>query len=150
MNEKVKRWLSLRPLQRHSLVLLVGGMVYIGLGWIFMTTEELSPVREATLALALEHAPLKTWGFIFVVAGILAVISARWPSFSDRWGYAILTGLASGWAGMYCLNYIFNYSHVRTLGYGMVWGLLAFMWWAISGLVNPAEILQEDDEHGVR
>lgn len=139
------KWLSFRPWERHSLVLLVGGLVYIGVGLIFMTTTELTPSREATLALALSHAPLPTWGFIFVAGGVLVCSSSRWPSFHNTWGYMILTGVASGWSGMYLIGYIFVFTHHGTLAYAMIWGLLAFLWWAISGLVNPEQIVEVVD-----
>ena len=138
----IQDWLAFRPWERHGLVLAVGGSVYILLGLIFMGTEEMTATRQATLELALRHAPLHTWGFVFFCGGVLAVSSSKWPRFNNSWGYMVLTGLASGWSAMYFVNYILNRPTLVTLGYGLVWGLLAFMWWAISGLVNPEEVLE--------
>jgi hypothetical protein len=133
MNERVKKWFSFRPWERHSLVLMVGGFVYIFVGLAFINATHLTATRELSMAVALRHAPLSTWGFIFAASGVLAIVSAKWPGFSDRWGYMILTGLSSGWAGMYLFNYIFYFTDKTTLTYGLLWGLMAFLWWAISG-----------------
>jgi len=139
---RVSKWLSFRPWERHSLVLMVGGSVYMIIGLIFMNTSEMTSTREQTLALALRHAPLHTWGFVFFSGGLLALLSSKWPSFNNSWGYMVLTGLASGWSGMYLLGYILNGRFMMTLGYASVWALIAFMWWGISGLVNPEKVLE--------
>lgn len=149
MNE-IQRWFTFRPWERHSLVLLVGGLVYIGVGIVFMSTSELTPARKATLIFALQHAEFSTWGFIFAVGGCLACASSRWPNVKNAWGYMILTGLSAGWASMYLLGYIFVFTHHATLGYALVWSLLAFLWWAISGLVNPEQVVKVVEAEGLK
>jgi len=109
---------------------------------IFMETNELTISRESTLVVALQYAPLSTWGFFFVVAGMMACWSSRWPRFHNTWGYMVLTGVASGWSAMYLFGYIFINQHLTTIPFALVWGLLAFLWWAISGLVNPVKVLE--------
>lgn len=133
----LKGWLTFRPWQRHSLVLMVGGLVYVGLGITFLTMGDLSERREAALVIALNMWSINTWGFHFIFAGSLSVLSSRWPSFSDSWGYAVLCGLAAAWSGIYILGCLVGDAPYSNLVYGLVWGLVAFLWWAISGLVNP-------------
>lgn len=140
MNEwrTFRAWLTFRPWQRHSLVLTVGGLVYILLGFSFFSLDpQYTERRERALTIALRMAPLKVWALCFVAAGTLAFVSSRWPAFSSSWGYAVLTGLSAAWASMYMLGYILADAPSSNITYGLVWGLMAFHWWAISGLVNP-------------
>lgn len=127
---------GLRPFKRHSLVLLVSGMAYVcvGLTYIVPNTTE---ARKLALTVALKWFPIEFWGSIFVVVGLMAMISSRWPKASDSWGYALLTGLSAGWSATYAAGVIFDHSPVGNLSQTLVWGLLAFLWWAISGFVNP-------------
>lgn len=130
-------WFSLRPWQRHSLVLMVGGLVYIGIGISFMTVTELSPQRQMSVEIALRMFSLDIWGLQFIGAGSLAVLSSRWPQFSDSWGYAVLTSLASAWSAIYLFGYILGDAPSTNLIQALDWALIAFIWWAISGLNNP-------------
>lgn len=135
-------WLRLRPFSRHGAVLVVSGLSYMTMGFNFLL-DELSPARERSLSVALDMLTPKMWGWMFVVAGLAAIISARWPPFATSWGYAVLTGFSSGWAAIYILGYIIEDGPRSNLTYGAIWALLAFLWWAVSGLVNPARQLRE-------
>lgn len=134
---RVKRaYFQLRPFKRHSLVLLVAGIVYIVNGLSLILTEP-TRARTKALTIALNWAPLSVWGGVFVGVGLLAVISARWPPVFESWGYMVLTGLAAGWSATYLTGIIFEHSPLANLSGVLVWGLLAFLWWAVSGLLNP-------------
>lgn len=137
---------QLRPWQRHSLVLSVGGLVYVLVGVSFLLMEETTPARERSLYLALSIFRLEVWAALFILAGLCSLLSARWPTFSDSWGYMVLTGLAAGWSSMYLFGYLLGYSPRSNLNATLVWGLLAFMWWAISGLRNPSPIQEVVDD----
>lgn len=141
MNEELKRWLMFRPWQRHSLVLMVGGLVYIGVGVAFLSVGDLSQRRELSLDIALRFMPLDSWAMVFVFAGFLACLSSRWPSFVETWGYMVLTGLSAAWSAIYFLSIFLGDAPYTNLSYGLVWGLLAFLWWGISGLVNPDKVV---------
>lgn len=134
------RWLALRPFQRHSLVLTVAGGVYVTFGIALATTEP-TPDRVSGLRLALAFAPLQVWGGLWAVVGLLAIISSRWPPASKTWGYAVLTGMAVCWAGMYACGVWLLGAPASALNGTLVWGLVAFLWWAIAGLVNPDDVL---------
>lgn len=133
-------YLAFRPWQRHSLVVMVGGLIYIALGLSYMTMGELSERRAKVLVIALNLFPMTIWGIIFVVVGSLAVLSSRWPKFSETWGYAGLTSLAAVWSGVYLLGYIFGDAPYTNVMYGLVFGLVGFLWWGISGLLNPETV----------
>lgn len=130
------RWLELRPWRRHSLVLSVAGAAYIAIGLTYVLATPV-PSRTAALEVPLNLAPLHVWGGAWVLVGLLAMISARWPPASEKWGYSALSGLAAWWAASYLAGVILLDGAGQSLSGAMVWGLVAFMWWGISGLDNP-------------
>jgi hypothetical protein len=132
-------WKSLRPWERHSFVLLIAGLVYIAIGVSFYTTE-ITAANERALHVALSWWGMDVWGIIFMFAGWLAVISSRWPAISTTWGYVVLTGLSATWATFYGVGVLFDLAPVSNLRGSFIWGLLAFVWWGVSGLVNPPRV----------
>lgn len=133
-------WKGIRPWKRHSLVLLVAGLVYILIGISYAFTDP-TPSRLVALEFALHWCSFQVWGGVFILSGILSIVSSRWPPVSETWGYTVLTGLSAGWAGFYAVGVIFGDANVSNLSGTLSWGLLAFMWWAISGLVNPTTVV---------
>jgi hypothetical protein len=132
-------WLDIRPWQRHSLVLSVAGLIYIAIGMSYFVTE-ITPSRARALVVALELLSMKQWGVIFILSGALAIISARWPLNSRTWGYTVLGGLSAGWSAVYLTGVVLKDAPSTNLsGFG-TWGLIAFLWWAISGLLNPLKV----------
>lgn len=130
-------WKDLRPWQRHSMVLLVAGLVYVGIGYSFTFTEDPPPSRKLALHVALSWWSLDTWGFIFMGVGLLAILSTRWPARSLTWGYMALTGLSAAWSTVYFVGIWFGGSPGTNYSGGLVWALIAFLWWGVSGLLNP-------------
>lgn len=132
-------WRALRPWKRHSLVLMVAGLVYICIGFSYIFAE---PTRAKTSALsvALSWMPFEAWGGVFIFAGLLSIMSSRWPPVSKTWGYMVLTGLSAGWSAFYWVGIVFENSSLSNLSGVLAWGLIAFMWWAISGLLNPNDV----------
>lgn len=135
-----RRFVGIRPWVRHSLVLMVAGLAYLCRGVIYLTTE-LEDEQKVSLVVALDKAPITVWGSAFVAAGLMAIISSRWPPVAEKWGYMVLTGLSSGWSATYLTGVIFEHTSLTNLGASLIWGLLAFMWWAVSGLVNPGQAI---------
>lgn len=125
-----------RPWARHSIVLLVAGVVYVMIG-VGYTLSKANETRANSLQVLLKWAPMEVWGSVFIFAGVLAMISSRWPPFTHVWGYVVLTGLSAGWGGVYLTGVIFYDSPTTNLSAALLWGLLSFMWWAIGGLINP-------------
>ena len=135
MRMKRKYW-GLRPWKRHSTILMVVGFLYVLIGFLYIASES-SKSRERALAVVLRIAPIEVWGGLFMTAGALAMLSSRWPPLTETWGYMVLTGLSAGWAATYLLGIAFFEAPVINSTQVLVWGILAFMWWAISGLLNP-------------
>jgi hypothetical protein len=131
-----RHYFKLRPFKRHSLVLMVAGVVYVVNGLSYMLTTP-TPARLEALTVSLKWFPLDVWGGVWVAVGLLAVISSRWPPVFESWGYMVLTGLAAGWSATYLMGIVFYHTHMTNLSGVLTWGLLAFLWWAVSGLLNP-------------
>jgi hypothetical protein len=135
------RWWGLRPWKRHSTILMVVGFLYalIGVNYTFGAPN---PNREKALAVLVHVAPMQFWGWVFVAAGLMTMLSAKWPPMTETWGYMVLTGLSSGWAATYLTSTIFFHAPWSNTSQVAVWGILAFIWWAISGLPNPEKIAE--------
>lgn len=134
-----RHYIGIRPWTRHSLVLLVAGLVYVVIGIVYMRTRVGSPTWEA-LVTAREWLSLDVWACTWIVVGTLSMISSRWPPVAEKWGYMALTSLAGGWGAFYILGVIFGPNTLGSITVGLVWWLVGFLWWAISGLVSPETI----------
>lgn len=126
---------GLRPFLRHSLVLLVLGCLYAAIGLIYWLAP-LPAERATNLKQALSVMDMSCWGCIFVVVGVISIISSRWPPPSETWGYTVLSGWSTFWGCSYVWSWI-DGAPSSTLTGACVWLGLAFLWWAISGLHNP-------------
>lgn len=133
---KFRRFWGLRPWKRHGLILMVVGFLYTLVGFNYITAPY-SPSREHSLSVVLQFAPIQFWGAVFIFAGLLSMLSSRWPPFTETWGYMVLTGMSTGWSATYLTGMIFFGSPATNVTQVILWGCLGFIWWAISGLLNP-------------
>lgn len=129
---------AFRKMTRHSSVLIVAGFVYIGIGASYYR-ELLSDERAEGLTIAFNLMGLKAWGIAFMAVGFTALFSSVWPRRSEKWGYAVLTAISAAWASAYILGLLVATvnSPVTNLTHAFIWFLVAYLWWAISGLLNP-------------
>lgn len=118
---------------RHSLVLVVTGLSFIAMGVSFRYYVSGTPRWEA-LVVARNVMSIDAWSWVFITAGSLVVVIAHWPDRARIWGYSILTGLSLAWSAFYFMGTFFADSPGSNLSTAFVWGLQAFVWWAISGL----------------
>jgi hypothetical protein len=132
----VRKFWGLRPWKRHSMILLVAGVLYALIGYQYIIAPP-NKTRDDSLVVVLQIAPLWVWGITYLVAGVLVMLSSIWPPFSETWGYMVLAGLSAAWMATYFIGYMFFHAPPSGLSGSLLWGLLAFMWWAISGLLNP-------------
>lgn len=137
-----KTALGFRPWSRHSLILITAGLVYIGAGVARLRTSG-DVSEEHSLYYADQLLNLPYWGFLFIAVGIFAIVSARWPFHPKNLGYAALTGCSAGWASFYIIGFSTTPAGYAGLGVGLMWALVAFMWWGISGLVSPSEVFSK-------
>jgi hypothetical protein len=135
MTSKSRFW-GLRPWRRHSMILMVFGILFVFFGLNYIYSQSTS-VREIALKVLLQIAPVQFWGGIFVAAGLLCILSTRWPPYAETWGYMVLTGLGAGWAATYLMGVLFLGAPAANLSQVLLWSGLSFAWWAISGLPNP-------------
>lgn len=133
-------WGKLRPWQQHSQVLIVSGLVYVAVGYTYAATKP-TDSRVASLVLAEVIMPIAAWGVLWLVAGALVVISARWPPVSEKWGYGVLTLLSSWWAFVYVAGVAFLGAPTSALSGALLWSLVGYLWYSISGLTNPIVIV---------
>lgn len=131
---------GVRPWGRHSLVLAVAGLAYIFIGMAFFYVTP-GDHRDQALIVAKHWMPLDGWAWVFIIVGLATLISARWPPTADKWGYMILTGLSAGWGAFYAAGVIFEDTPISNFAGMAIYWLVAFMWWAISGLVNPEQTI---------
>lgn len=130
------RYLALRPWTRHSLVLVVGGLIYIFVG-LSKILNGIPESRQDALVFALDLIPIEAWGVAFVCLGLFAMLTSRWPSFTKTWGYAALTGFSAAWGSFHIEGILLTDASSEALSSGLLWLFAAFMWWAVSGLVDP-------------
>lgn len=145
---------GLRPWGRHSLVLAVAGVMYIAIGVAYYFVVPGGPRWEA-LTVARNIAPLSFWALMWWIIGLATLLSSRWPPTADKWGYTVLTGYSAGWGSVYALGVIFEDTPRSNWAGALVFFLVSFMWWAISGLNNPTkvvivvgEVLDDGTRHG--
>lgn len=132
----LKSFWGLRRWTRHSLLLCVAGIIYILLGAFYMKGPRM-PNREVALQALLRIAPMSFWGSVFIFAGILSIISSRWPRFAETWGYMVLTGLSLAWGTAYLTGIVFTNAPLSNLSGFLLFDLLGFVWLIVSGLRNP-------------
>lgn len=109
------------------------------LGLAYLLTP-LTPTRADGLLLPLRLASMDVWALPWIVVGGLAFASTRWPPTSETWGYTTMSGLSALWAAFYALGMFLGSSTSNVFGV-LVWSLFGFLWWAVSGLRNPDELI---------
>ena len=124
---------------RHSLVLTVAGLIYVGMGYGFIVAPGYVG-KDPSLHTALRLMTLDEWGGLYIFVGALALSAAHFPVGKKTWGYMVLTALSSAWAALYLLSVISGGAPKITLLSSLLWLLLAFIWWAVSGLLSPEYI----------
>lgn len=128
-----QRFWGLRPWQRHSLILMVFGLLFVLMGLQYIGSSP-NRNRELALKVILQIAPIQVWGSVFIVMGALCMLSSRWPPFAETWGYMVLTGMSSGWGAAYLMGVLFFNAPASGLSQVILWGGFGFVLWAISGL----------------
>lgn len=134
--------LGLRPWRRHSLVLAVGGGVYFLIGLAYLLTP-MTTTRSQSLRvpLALTDGNIEVWAVMWMLFGALAFASTRWPPASETWGYTAMSSISALWACFAFAGTWFGAPITSTIVGVLVWSLFGFLWWAVSGLRNPEEML---------
>ena len=130
--------IHLRPWQQHSHVLAVAGGVYVTYGAVALILAD-PTARTSSRGIA-DLIPAGIWGALWIAVGLLALVSTRWPPGSKTWGYTALSSLAAWWAACY-LTGAFIGTGTFQPGGAIVWALVAYLWYAVAGLVNPDDVV---------
>lgn len=138
MIKRPSDWHRPKPWGRHSLILIAAGFAYIFVGVLYIYAPPAHHQIEA-LVYAGNTLSRDYWGAIFIIVGCIALLSARWPSWPKTLGYTVLTGWSAAWAAFYLIGFLLTDADVASLYVGLIWSLVAFLWWGISGLVSPTE-----------
>lgn len=143
----VRSWRQLRPWRVHSQVVSVAGACWIVIG-VLWATSALTPDIRRSLAFPIELLdfvpglnPGYAIGAGWVLSGLAAVLSARWPAWDETWGYQALAAWAVIWGMFYFTSWAFWGAPARGLRQTIIFGLFAFFVWSISRLVNPDELV---------
>lgn len=124
---------------RHSLVLIVAGLIYVGIGYAFIASPGYVG-KDPSLKSALRLLTLDQWGLVYICTGLFAMGAAFSPIGKKTWGYMILTAISSAWAMLYVMSVVSGGAPKITLLSSLIWLLLAFIWWAVSGLLSPEHV----------
>lgn len=153
MNEDNARvWLSslitVRPWKRHSLILVMAGLGHVLMGATYLYLEEGGP-RMRMLVVPLKTAPVDFWALLFMWVGVFIILSSVWPGHSEKWGYTVATGWSAAWSAQYLIGaYFLDGHYASNIAMGLLFALIASLYWGTSGLVNPDDlaIVVVDDE----
>lgn len=132
MPRRVVRRLS-RALGRRGAILLCYGIVWsiIGYGQITSPAPDLRGLR-----LLLQMMSLDAWGWLWVISGLIAIVSAWLPQGKDWPGFLALPLMVLPWAVSYLLSWIigdFPRGWVATV----VWGAIAAPVLVVAGWREP-------------
>lgn len=131
-------WFSLKPWDRHSGILVVAGVAYMVIGGLYILDVQSQTQYEA-MYYALRIMSFNAWGCGFILIGLTSILSARWPNWPKAWGYVVLTGWSSAWSMFFIAGALLTEARIVYFSMGALWALLAFLWWAVSGLVSPSK-----------
>ncbi len=109
----------------RGLILWQFGWAFIILGGINYLATTIPEPNRTYLSFALDFAPARLYGWIFIVAGVLAIVSAYCHFDRDRWGYLLTSVLAGSWATVYVCGWLFYDASPRSIGAGVIWFLFA-------------------------
>ena len=120
-------------LGRRGAILLCYGIVWaiIGYGQITSPAPDLRGLR-----LLLQMMPLDAWGWLWVISGLIAIVSAWLPQGKDWPGFLALPLMVLPWAVSYLLAWIigdFPRGWVATV----VWGAIAAPVLVVAGWREP-------------
>lgn len=131
-------WLALRPWNRHSLILSILGVLYLGAGVIWLVNE-VTTTRAAQMALPLTWTGGAWWplSMAWILVGSATLLSTRWPPFYSRWGYVATGGLASFWGLCAATSAVAYGNWSAGLSGVFIYAIITILIWGIAGMVAP-------------
>lgn len=92
-----------RTLGRRGAFLLSFGMVWGLIGYGQVTSPQ---PDQRGLHLLLDRVPLVVWGWLWITAGLVAIVSAFLPQGSDRFGFFALSLIVLPWLISYFMAWL--------------------------------------------
>ncbi|ARX81505.1 hypothetical protein SMD44_00903 [Streptomyces alboflavus] len=122
-----------RMLGRRGAILLSYGTVWALYGYGQLVSPQ---PDQRGLRLLLDRIPLDVWAWMWIAAGLLAVISAWLPQGRDWTGFLALVVIVLPWMGSYAASWAmgeFNRGWVAAL----IWGVIAVPVIVVAGWREP-------------
>lgn len=125
-----------RALGRRGAILLCYGAVWALYGYAQVVSP---PPDQRGLQPLLELISLTAWGWLWVVAGAVAMVSAWLPQGVDWVAYPALQLVVLPWMGCYLMTWIVG-DYPRGWIAASVWGLISIPVWVTAGWPEPARV----------
>jgi hypothetical protein len=132
MPRRVVRRLG-RTLGRRGVILLCYGAVWALYGYAQVASP---PPDRRGLQPLIELAPLAAWGWLWMVAGVLAMVSAWLPTGRDWAAFPALQLVVLPWMGCYLVTWLMG-DYPRGWIAAAVWGLISVPVWVVAGWPEP-------------
>ncbi len=123
---------------RRALVLVMFGGVFVLAGYAQVTLEPdvtRNPIYSRNYAAHLELFDLRTWGWLFIGCGLVALVAAL--ARRHVVGFTALMGIASLWASEFLATWLSTGYDRAVLG-ALTWGLLVGLLAVVVGWEDPA------------
>lgn len=139
---KMRVWnkvINILPSQKAR-CLFLAGIMFVMIGWSnIATADELNPRLPAYQAYEAQFMLVKGlefWGFLFAVAGIVAIAGA----FIDRYplGFFSLMFMSSWWSGLFAVSLLYT-GYSRIIPSIFVWALISVFLYTISSWPEAVE-----------
>lgn len=135
MQQRPLRRLAQR-LGRRGAILLCYGAVWFLYGYAQVASP---PPDQRGLQPLLELMPLAAWGWLWVAAGVVAMVAAWLPQGKDWPAYPALQLVVLPWMGCYLATWIMG-EFPRGWIAAAVWGLISVPVWVTAGWPEPPRV----------
>lgn len=129
---------------RRGVFLVLFGGVYLLIGYSYLTVAASSRLLvKHALRLALNVAPLPVYGWLWITAGTVAVISGLFTITSPRRpiGFTAAVVMPALWTVVYFAAWI-DGDVPRGWVSALLFGLLAAAVWVVAGMSDPHEFMK--------
>lgn len=122
-----------RQLGRRGAILLSFGFIWVASGYGRIVQPQ---PDQRGLKLLLDLAPLTVWGWLWVAAGLIAVVSAWLPEGADWPGFLALPLVLLPWMLSYVATWLLG-DYERGWVAALVWGAAAVPVLVVAGWREP-------------
>lgn len=113
------------------------GIAYLALGVSYVFVPS-SAGREASLRYITEHLPLSTIGWLWLIAGAVAVFGSRLDRPQDKWSFMALTIAPFFW-GCFYLGAVFTGTNPHGWVLTVMYAMLSVSAMVVSGMTGDSD-----------